>query len=81
MLKLHYLLLSCFASGFGLCSFILAFLTVFHEFNFASLLRLFLTLVFLGINLAFALHYYSLLLKELNFRKNRARVQKMHSKV
>jgi hypothetical protein len=42
-----------------------------------SFLRFLLALLFLGINLLFALHYYTAMSKELNFRnRNKQRVQK-----
>jgi uncharacterized membrane protein len=69
------LLLSSFASGFGLCSIILAMFTMTSRLSFTSFFTFVLTLVFFVINLLFALHYYTSITKQLSVRgKRKARI-------
>jgi uncharacterized membrane protein len=69
------LLLSSFASGFGLCSIILAMFTMTSKLSFTSFFTFVLTLVFFVINLLFALHYYTSITKQLSVRgKRKARI-------
>jgi len=75
MSKVRLLLLSSFASGFGLCSIILAMFTMSSRLSFTSFFTFVLTLVFFGINLVFALHYYTSLTKQLSVKnKRKARI-------
>ena len=75
MSKVRLLLLSSFASGFGLCSIILAMFTMTSRLSFTSFFTFVLTLVFFGINLLFALHYYTSITKQLSVRgKRKARI-------
>ena len=75
MSKVRLLLLSSFASGFGLCSIILAMFTMISRLSFMSFFTLVLTVVFFGINLLFALHYYTSITKQLSVRgKRKARI-------
>ena len=75
MSKVRLLLLSSFASGFGLCSIILAMFTMTSRLSFTSFFTFVLTLVFFVINLLFALHYYTSLTKQLSVRaKRKARI-------
>lgn len=75
MSKVRLLLLSSFASGFGLCSIILAIFTMTSRLSFTSFFTLVLTLVFFVINLLFALHYYTSITKQLSVRgKKKARI-------
>jgi uncharacterized membrane protein len=75
MSKVRLLLLSSFASGFGLCSVILAMFTMTTRLSFTSFFTFVLTLVFFVINLLFALHYYTSITKQLTVRgKRKARI-------
>jgi len=75
MSKVRLLLLSSFASGFGLCSIILAMFTMTSRLSFTSFFTFVLTLVFFGINLIFALHYYTSITKQLSVKgKRKARI-------
>jgi hypothetical protein len=75
MSKVRLLLLSSFASGFGLCSIILAMFTMTSKLSFTSFFTFVLTLVFFGINLLFALHYYTSITKQLSVKtKKKARI-------
>ena len=75
MSKVRLLLLSSFASGFGLCSVILAMFTMTSRLSFTSFFTFVLTLVFFVINLLFALHYYTSITKQLTVRgKRKARI-------
>ena len=75
MSKVRLLLLSSFASGFGLCSIILAMFTMISQLSFMSFFTLVLTMVFFVINLLFALHYYTSITKQLSVRgKRKARI-------
>jgi len=75
MSKVRLLLLSSFASGFGLCSIILAMFTMISRLTFMSFFTLVLTVVFFVINLLFALHYYTSITKQLSVRgKRKARI-------
>ena len=75
MSKVRLLLLSSFASGFGLCSVILAMFTMTSRLSFTSFFTFVLTLVFFVINLLFALHYYTSITKQLTVRgKREARI-------
>ena len=75
MSKVRLLLLSSFASGFGLCSIILAMFTMTSRLSFMSFFTFVLTLVFFVINLLFALHYYTSITKQLSVRgKRKARI-------
>ena len=75
MSKVRLLLLSSFASGFGLCSVILAMFTMTSRLSFTSFFTFVLTLVFFVINLLFALHYYTSITKQLSVRgKRKARI-------
>jgi uncharacterized membrane protein len=75
MSKVRLLLLSSFASGFGLCSIILAMFTMTSRLSFTSFFTFVLTLVFFVINLLFALHYYTSITKQLSVRgKRKARI-------
>ena len=75
MSKVRLLLLSSFASGFGLCSIILAMFTMISGLSFQSFFTLVLTVVFFVINLLFALHYYTSITKQLTVRgKRKARI-------
>lgn len=77
MSKVQSLFLSSFASGFALCSVVFAIFTMTSGLSFMSFFRFVLALLFLGINLLFAVHYYTAMSKELNFRnRNKARIQK-----
>jgi len=71
MSKVRLLLLSSFASGFGLCSIILAMFTMTSRLSFTSFFTFVLTLVFFVINLLFALHYYTSITKQLSLRGKR----------
>jgi uncharacterized membrane protein len=71
MSKVRLLLLSSFASGFGLCSIILAMFTMTSRLSFTSFFTFVLTLVFFVINLLFALHYYTSITKQLSVRGKR----------
>ncbi|MDY6802728.1 MAG: hypothetical protein SXA11_02840 [Cyanobacteriota bacterium] len=71
MSKLRALVLSCFASGFGICSIVFAIFTLINEVNFSNILRLVLTGLFLAVNIGFTLNYYSLVAREIH-GKNRA---------
>jgi uncharacterized membrane protein len=71
MSKVQWLLLSSFASGFGLCSIILAIFTMISGLSFMSFLTFVLTLVFFTINLVFALHYYTWISKQLSVQGKR----------
>lgn len=72
MSKLRALVLSCFASGFGICSIVFAIFTLINEVNFSNILRLVLTGLFLAVNVGFTLNYYSLVAREIN-GKNRVK--------
>ena len=75
MSKVRWLLLSSFASGFGLCSIVLAIFTMISGLSFGSFFTFVLTLIFFTINLLFALHYYASVVKELSIRgKRKARI-------
>ena len=75
MSKVRLLLLSSFASGFGLCSIILAMFSMTSRLSFTSFFTFVLTLVFFVINLLFALHYYTSITKQLSVRgKRKARI-------
>jgi hypothetical protein len=75
MSKVRLLLLSSFASGFGLCSIILAIFTMISRQSFMSFFTLDLTVVFFVINILFALHYYTSITKQLSVRgKRKARI-------
>jgi hypothetical protein len=75
MSKVRWLLLSSFASGFGLCSIIFAMFTLTSRLSFTSFFTFVLTLVFFGINLLFALHYYTSITKQLSVKgKRKARI-------
>jgi hypothetical protein len=75
MSKVRLLLLSSFASGFGLCSIILAMFTMISRLDFMSFFIWVLTVVFFVINLLFALHYYTSITKQLSVRsKRKARI-------
>ncbi|MCG5061261.1 MAG: hypothetical protein KA714_25660 [Limnoraphis sp. WC205] len=64
MSKVRLLILSSFASGFGLCSIIFSVFTMASEFSFGSIFRFLLTTIFFGINILFTVHYYALMLRE-----------------
>lgn len=68
MSKLRALVLSCFASGFGICSIVFAIFTLLNEANLSNILRLILTSLFLVVNLGFTLNYYNLVAREINGR-------------
>ena len=74
MSKLRALVLSCFASGFGICSIVFAIFTLLNEASFANILRLILTSLFLVVNLGFTFNYYNLVAREIN-GKTKKRVQ------
>lgn len=75
MSKVQLLLLSSFAAGFGFCSIILAMFTMTSALSFASFFTFVLTLVFFGINMLFALHYYTSITKQLSVKgKRKARI-------
>ena len=75
MSKVRLLLLSSFASGFGLCSIILAMFSMTSRLSFTSFFTFVLTLVFFVFNLLFALHYYTSITKQLSVRaKRKARI-------
>lgn len=65
MSKLNSLVLSCFASGFGICSIVFALFTLINQLNFSNIVRLILTSLFLVVNLGFTLNYYSLVAREI----------------
>ena len=65
MSKVRLLIISSFASGFGLCSIIFAIFTMFSLFSVGSVLRFLLTLSFFIANVIFMAHYHSLMLKDL----------------
>ena len=71
MSKVRLLIISSFASGFGLCSIVFAIFTMVSLFNFGSVFRFLLTLIFFCANIVFTSHYYNLMLKDLKI-KNRA---------
>ncbi|MEG3880875.1 hypothetical protein QT972_26280 [Microcoleus sp. herbarium7] len=71
MSKVRWLLLSSFASGFGLCSIVLAVFTMTSRLSFMSFFTFVLTLVFFAINLLFALHYYTSITKLLSVKGKR----------
>ncbi|MCU0542838.1 MAG: hypothetical protein MUE44_11680 [Oscillatoriaceae cyanobacterium Prado104] len=75
MSKVQLLVLSSCASGFGLCSVILAIFTMTSKLSFGSFFTFILTLVFFAINLLFALHYYTAVVRQLSIKgKKRARI-------
>jgi hypothetical protein len=77
MSKIRLLLLSSFASGFGLCSIILAMLTMISALSFTSFFIFVLTLIFFGINMLFAMHYYTSITKQLSVKgKRKARIER-----
>ncbi|MGB3533885.1 MAG: hypothetical protein WBA13_10255 [Microcoleaceae cyanobacterium] len=65
MSKVRLLIISSFASGFGLCSIVFAIFTMVSAFNVGSVLRLLLTVGFFAANVVFLAHYYNLMLKDL----------------
>jgi hypothetical protein len=65
MSKVRLLIISSFASGFGLCSIVFAIFTMVSAFNLGSVFRFLLTLGFFAANIIFMAHYYSLMLKDL----------------
>lgn len=65
MPQVRLLILSSFASGFGLCSIVFSIFTVASEFSFGAVFRFLLTVIFFGINLLFTVHYYALMLRDL----------------
>ncbi|WP_040484172.1 hypothetical protein [Lyngbya aestuarii] len=74
MSKVRLLILSSFASGFGLCSIVFSIFTMASEFSFGTMFRFLLTAIFFGINLLFTIHYYALMLRDLK-RLSRAQNQ------
>ncbi|MGL5083519.1 MAG: hypothetical protein ACRC8A_18720 [Microcoleaceae cyanobacterium] len=72
MSKIRLLVLSSFASGFGLCSVVFSMFALFSDFGIASVLRFLLTAVFFGINLCFVGYYYAVMLKDFR-RGNRVK--------
>lgn len=66
MSKVQLLVLSSVASGFGLCSSIFALFTMTSGLSLMSFFVFILTLLFCLINVFFALHYYTLIYKQLN---------------
>ncbi|NEP46545.1 MAG: hypothetical protein F6K35_48055 [Okeania sp. SIO2H7] len=66
MSKLRALVLSCFASGFGICSMVFAIFTLVNEASFSNVLRLILTGLFLLVNLGFTVNYYNLVAREIS---------------
>ncbi len=74
MSKVRLLILSSFASGFGLCSIVFSVFTMASEFSFGTMFRFLLTLIFFGINLLFTVHYYALMLRDFH-RLSRAQNQ------
>ena len=66
MTKLRSLVLSCFASGFGICSMVFAIFTLINEASFSNFLRLILTGLFLVVNIGFTVNYYNLVAREIN---------------
>ncbi|MGF1494749.1 MAG: hypothetical protein ACFBSC_20340 [Microcoleaceae cyanobacterium] len=64
MFKVRLLILSSFASGFGLCSIVFALFNLFSEFGVASIFRFLLTSIFFLINLCFTGYYYTLMLRD-----------------
>ncbi len=80
MSKLRWLILSSFASGFGLCSILFAIFTLFHELSILNLLMLFLVLAFLMCNLVFTAHYFYQVSRELYVRNKMQTQMKMRAK-
>lgn len=79
MAKVRLLILSSFAAGFGLCSIVFSIFTMMSEFNFSTVFRFLLTLVFFVINFLFSLHYYGLMLKEFKqINKMKARLKRLN---
>ncbi len=79
MSKVRLLILSSFASGFGLCSIVFTIFTMTSEFSIASVFRFLLTAVFFAINLVFTVHYYALMLQDLKWlNRVRAEIKKMN---
>ncbi|EAW36709.1 hypothetical protein [Lyngbya sp. PCC 8106] len=74
MSKVRLLILSSFASGFGLCSIVFSVFTMASELSFGTMFRFLLTLIFFGINLLFTVHYYALMLRDFK-RLSRAQNQ------
>lgn len=66
MWNLRALLLSAFASGFGLCSVFFAIFTLGAGVTFSNVLRLILSIIFMLINLLFVVHYYVMVNKKVN---------------
>ncbi len=64
MSKVRLLILSSFASGFGLCSIVFSVFTMAAEFSFGTIFRFLLTAIFFAVNLLFTVHYYGLMLRD-----------------
>jgi uncharacterized membrane protein len=79
MSKVRLLIISSFASGFGLCSIIFAIFTMFSVFSVGSVLRLLLTLGFFVANVIFMAHYHSLMLKDLKIMSKAVSLMKRAS--
>ncbi len=67
MSKVRLLIISSFASGFGLCSIVFAIFTMVSELSWGAGFRLFLTFSFFAANVLFMIYYYGLMLKDLKF--------------
>ncbi len=80
MSKLRWLMLSSFASGFGLCSILFAIFILFNELNILNFFMLLLVLAFLIFNLVFTAHYFSLIYRELYIRNKMQSQMKMRAK-
>lgn len=78
MWNLRALLLSSFASGFGLCSVFFAIFTLSSGWTFSNLLRLLLSLIFVLINTVFMIHYYVIISKQVNLILKRRRQIEPH---
>lgn len=64
MSKVRLLILSSFASGFGLCSIVFSVFTMAAEFSFGTIFRFLLTTIFFGVNLLFTVYYYGLMIRD-----------------
>ena len=71
MSKVRLLVLSSCASGFGLCSVIFAIFTMSSRLSIGSFFTFILTLIFFTINLLFALHYYTSVVKQFSVKGKR----------
>jgi hypothetical protein len=68
MFQVRSLIISAFASGFGLCSVFFAFFTMTARLSFLTFFQFLLTISFFVINFIFTIRTYNIIAKQLNIK-------------